>query len=57
MEQCKTDSRVFRMVVDGKVELIMVVHVDGIVIAGSDETCRDFHAALTTNSPRITSAN
>ena len=39
------------MVVDGKVELIMAVHVDDIVIAGSDETCRDFHAALTTKFP------
>ena len=28
----------FRMVVDGKVELIMAVHVDDIVIAGMDET-------------------
>ena len=29
---------------DGKVELIMAVHVDDIVIARSDETCKDFHA-------------
>ena len=36
------------MVVDGKVELIMAVHVDDIVIAGSDEACRDFRAALNT---------
>ena len=34
------------MVVDGKVELVTAVHVDDIVIAGSDEECRDFHAAL-----------
>ena len=39
------------MVVDGKVELIMAVHVDDIVIAGSDETCKDFYAALTTKFP------
>ena len=39
------------MVVDGKVELIMAVHVDDIVIAGSDEACRDFHAALNTKFP------
>ena len=51
MEQCRTDPCVFRMVADGKVELIMAVHVDDIVIAGSDETCRDSHAALTTNFP------
>ena len=35
----------------GKVELIMTVHVDDIVIAGSDEACRDFHAALNTKFP------
>ena len=51
MEQSRTDPCVFRMVVDGKVELITAVHVDGIVIAGSDKTCRDFHAALNTNFP------
>ena len=39
------------MVVDGKVELIMAVHVDDIVIAGSDEACRGFHAALNTKIP------
>ena len=51
MEQCRTDPCVFRMVADGKVELIMAVHVDDIVIAGSDETCRDFHAALSMKFP------
>ena len=45
MEQCRPDLCVFRMIVDGKVELIMAVHVDDIVIAGSDEASRDFHAA------------
>ena len=42
----------FRMVVDGKVELMMAVHVDDIVIAGPEETCRDFHIALVTKNPR-----
>ena len=41
----------FRMVVDGKVENIMAAHVDDIVITGSDESCRDFHAALVTKFP------
>ena len=46
-------TRVFsRMVVDGNVELIMAFHVDGIVLAGSDEKCRDFHAVLVLNSPQ-----
>ena len=51
MEQCRTDPCVFRMVVDSKVELIMDVHVDDIVIAGSDEACKDFHAALNNKFP------
>ena len=51
VEQCSTDPCVFRMVVDGHVELIMAIHVDDIVIAGSDEVCRDFHAALSSKSP------
>ena len=34
------------MVVDGKVELIPAVDVGGIVTAGSDERCKDFHATL-----------
>ena len=51
MEQCRADPCVFRMVVDGKVELIMAVHVDDIVIAGSDKACRDFYAALNTKLP------
>ena len=41
----------FCMVVDGKVELVMAVRLDVIVIAGSDEACRDFHAALNTKFP------
>ena len=51
MEQSRTDPCVFRMVVGGKVELIMAVLVDVIVIAGSDEACRDVHAALNTEFP------
>ena len=39
------------MVVDGKVKLIMAVHADGIVIAGTDEACRDFRAALNNKFP------
>ena len=48
MEQCRTDPCGFRIVVNGKVELIMAVHVDDIAITGSDGACRDFHAALVT---------
>ena len=49
MEQCRTDPCVFRMDVDGKVELIIAVHADDNVTAGSDETCREFHATLFKN--------
>ena len=48
MEQCRSDPCVFRMVVDGKVALIMSVHAEDNVIAGSKVACRDFHAALNT---------
>ena len=51
MEQRKTGPCVFHMVADGKVEVIMAVHVDVIVMAGSDEACRDFHAALNSKFP------
>ena len=39
------------MVVGGKVELIKAVHVDDMVIAGSNETCRGFFATLVTQFP------
>ena len=51
MAQCRTDPCVFRRVVDGKVDLIMVVHVDDIMIADSDETCKHFHAAWVAKFP------
>ena len=58
IEQCVGMLLVFfAFVVGGKAELIMAVHVDDIVTAGSDEACRDFHAGLNTKYPRITSAN
>ena len=42
---------VFRIVVGRNVELIMVVHVDGIVVVGSDETCKDIHDTLAVKFP------
>ena len=51
LEQSRNDPCVFCMVVDGKVELIMAVHADDIVIAGSDEACTDFHVVLHTKFP------
>lgn len=34
MEQCKTDSCVFRLIREGKVALILTVHVDHRAVAG-----------------------
>ena len=51
MEQSSPNPCVFRMLVDGNVELIMAVHADDIVIAGSNEACKDFHVALNTKFP------
>ena len=51
IDQSRTGTWVFRMVVDGRAELIMAVHVDDTVIAGLDEAYRDFHAALNTKFP------
>ena len=50
IEQFRTDP-CFRMVVDGKIEQIMGVYVDGIAIAGSDDIYGDLHSALTAKFP------
>lgn len=39
---------VFRMLVDGKVELIMAVQKDGTLISGRNETREDIHEELGT---------
>ncbi|CAN0460352.1 unnamed protein product, partial [Scytosiphon promiscuus] len=41
MEQCKTDPCVFRKIRDGKVVLILVVHVDDMAVAGEDNEVRE----------------
>ena len=59
MEQCRTDPRVFRMVVDGKVELTMAVHRNYRLVRDlqrfpcrvGNETCKDFHVALVMKFP------
>lgn len=48
MRQSSTDPCVFRIVVDGKVELVITIHAGGIEIAGTHETCRAFRARLVT---------
>ena len=39
MEQCKTDTCVFRLIRDGVVVMIVGVHVDDITVAGESEAC------------------
>lgn len=39
------------MVADGKVYMITAVHVDDVVVAGANETRRNFHTALVNNFP------
>lgn len=41
-EQCMADSCVFRLVEDGEVVLILVVHVDDIFAVGTKERCDQF---------------
>ena len=51
MEQFRTDPCFFRTVMDRTVELTMAVYVHDVVIAGSDERCKDFRAALVAKFP------
>ena len=41
----------FRKVVDGVVELIVVVHVDGILVGGEKEACDELHLLLNRTFP------
>ena len=56
-EQSRTEPCFLRMVVDGKVLLIMAVHVHDLVIAGSGETCKTSMPRWLQNFPRTTSEN
>ena len=39
MEQCKADPRVFRLIRDGVVVIIVCVHADYITVVGESEAC------------------
>ena len=39
MEQCRAHPCVYRKMVEGVVELILVVHVDDILVNGKNEAC------------------
>ena len=46
MEQCKTDPCVFRKFRDGKVVMILTVHVDDMAVAGTVYEVRQLHEVL-----------
>ena len=46
MEQCRTDPCVYQKIVEGVVQLILVVHVDDILVRGEKETCDELHHTL-----------
>ena len=46
MEQCKTDPCVFPKFRDGKVMLILTVHVDDMAVAGTVDEVRQLHEVL-----------
>ncbi|CAB1100493.1 unnamed protein product [Ectocarpus sp. CCAP 1310/34] len=45
-EQCKADPCVFRKMVDEVVVMIIVIYVDDILVAGSDEDCEELLSSL-----------
>ena len=46
MEQCKKDPCVFLKFRDGKVVLILTVHVDDMAVAGTVDEVRQLHEVL-----------
>ncbi|CAB1104429.1 unnamed protein product [Ectocarpus sp. CCAP 1310/34] len=50
-EQCKADPCVFRKMVDEVVVMIIVVYLDDILVAGSDEDCKGLLASLNKKFP------
>ena len=39
MQQCKVGPCIFQLRMDRNVELILYVHVDGVIATGEDEAC------------------
>ncbi|CAB1106812.1 unnamed protein product [Ectocarpus sp. CCAP 1310/34] len=50
-EQCKADTCVFRKMADEVVVMIIVIYVDDILVAGSDEDCEELLASLNKKFP------
>ena len=51
MAQCRTDSCVYRKVVEGVVKLILVVRVDDILVSRKKKACDELHHTLNENFP------
>ena len=51
MEQCRAHPCVYRRIVEGVVELVLVVHIDGILVSGNKEACDELNHALNEISP------
>ena len=51
MEQCRADPCVYKNIVEGVVQLILVVHVDDILVSGEKEACDELHHTLNENFP------
>ena len=46
IEQCRADSYAYRQIVEGVVEMILVVHEDDILVSGKKEACDELHHTL-----------
>ena len=42
LEQCKAEPCVFRRLIDGRVALMVGVHVDDIIVSGKQDDCSKF---------------
>ena len=51
MEQCRTDSCVYRKIVEGVVEMILVVNADDILVSGKKEARDELHQTVNENVP------
>ena len=46
LEQCKADTFISRQLVNGKVAMMVGVHVDNIIVSGEKDACDKFHKEL-----------
>ena len=51
MEQCRAEPCEYRKILEGVMELILVVHVDDILVSGEKEACDELHHTLNDKFP------